>query len=461
MKRASAFIILSVTILACARARAQQPSATPPALSDSASPATSAPASPATSASASPATSASASPASSTAASSAAPFAAGAATRAYLDSVPPQEKRRSDSYFEGGYWLQLWDYLAGLAVAWLLLARRGSARMRDAAARLTRFRFLQTAIYFGMYLLVASLLTLPLTIYEGFLREQHYGLSNQSFSAWSIDQLKGLFIGLLFGGAAVAGLYAVVRKMKDTWWIWGALTSILFSVIGSLLAPVFLAPLFNKYTPVTDASVRDPILRLARQNGIDARDIYVFDASKQSKRVSANVSGFGSTERISLNDNLLNRSTLPEIEAVMGHEMGHYVLHHAYKGILFFGVVIVAGFALLGGAFERLRRHGGERWGIGDIGDEAGLPLVVAIVTTYFFLLTPVLNSYIRTQEAEADLFGLNTSRQPDGMAKAALKLGEYRKLDPGKLEEFVFFDHPSGRNRIAMAMRWKAENLK
>jgi STE24 endopeptidase len=437
LKKSAAVLVLLASILPIARAQQLAPAAAP-ANPDAAS------------------TSPAASPAASKAS-----FDAEAATKAYLDSVPPEEKTRSDSYFEGGYWLQLWDYLAGLAIAWLLLARRWSARMRDFAARVTRFRFLQTWIYFALYLLAGTLLALPLTIYEGFFREHQYHLSNQNFAAWGLDQLKGLMVGLLLGGAAVAALYAVVRRMTRTWWIWGALVSVLFTMLGSLMFPVFIAPLFNKYTPVTDAAVRDPVLRLARQNGIEARDIFVFDASKQSKRVSANVSGFGKTERISLNDNLLHRSTLPEVEAVMGHEMGHYVLHHVYKGILFFGVVITTGFALLGRAFERLRRKHGEQWGIGDIADAAGLPLVIAIVSTYFFLLTPVLNTYIRTQEAEADLFGINTSRQPDGMAKAALKLGEYRKMNPGKFEEFVFFDHPSGRSRIYMAMRWKAENLK
>jgi STE24 endopeptidase len=183
------------------------------------------------------------------------------------------------------------------------------------------------------------------------------------------------------------------------------------------------------------------------------------DASRQTTRISANVSGLFGTLRITLNDNLLKRCSLPEIEAVLGHEMGHYVLNHVYKGIVGIGLMIVVGFAFVQWSFEkiRVRRPG---WGIGSVGDLAGLPLFVLLISAYFFAITPVFNSFIRSQEAEADLFGLNASGQPDGMAQAALHLGEYRKLDPGPVEEIIFFDHPSGRNRILMAMRWKKEHL-
>jgi STE24 endopeptidase len=166
------------------------------------------------------------------------------------------------------------------------------------------------------------------------------------------------------------------------------------------------------------------------------------------------------TERITLNDNLLKRCTLPEIEAVMGHEMGHYVLNHVYKAILFLGVLTVLGFALLKWASERALTRWGDRWGVRRVDDVAALPLLAILIGLYFFALMPVTNTFIRTQEYEADIFGLNAAGQPDGEALVALKLGDYRKLDPGPVEEFIFFDHPSGRARIYAAMRWKAEHL-
>jgi len=201
-----------------------------------------------------------------------------------------------------------------------------------------------------------------------------------------------------------------------------------------------------------------PILSLARASGIQARDVWEIDASKQTNRISANVSGLFGTERITLNDNLLNRASLPEIQAVMGHEMGHYVLNHIPKLLLQLGIVIVVGFALLKNLFEWLRART-PRWQVRGIDDVAGLPLAGLLLSSYLFLLTPVLNTIVRVQEYEADLYGINASAQPDGFAQVALKLGDYRKLDPGRVEELVLYDHPSGRTRILAAMRWKAEH--
>jgi STE24 endopeptidase len=207
--------------------------------------------------------------------------------------------------------------------------------------------------------------------------------------------------------------------------------------------------------------VTQPILSLARANGIPAKDVYEVDASKQTTRMSANVSGFANTMRITLNDNLLRRGSPEEIQAAMGHEMGHYVLNHVYKSNMFFLIVIVAGFAFLRSTLAWSLARWGEKWQIRDITDTAVLPLVVLLISIFSFVISPVMNTFIRSQEYEADMYGLNTSRQPDGFAQAAIHLGEYRKMSPGPVEEWIFFDHPSGRARIYAAMRWKAENLK
>jgi STE24 endopeptidase len=184
------------------------------------------------------------------------------------------------------------------------------------------------------------------------------------------------------------------------------------------------------------------------------------DASRQTSRVSANVSGLFGTTRIALNDNLLRRVSPAGVEAAMGHEMGHYVLDHVYKKILYFTVVLIVGFAFLRWAFDRAMARWGERWEIRGVADPASLPLLAVLFSFYLFVITPFDNTFTRTNEAEADIFGLNAAREPDGMAEVAMKLSEYRKLAPGPMEEWIFFDHPSGRSRILMAMRWKAENL-
>jgi STE24 endopeptidase len=386
-------------------------------------------------------------------------FDVNAAVETYLAKMPPAERARSNAYFEGGYWLQLWDFLSTVVVMWLLLHFRLSARMRDFAERITRFRPLQTAIYWVQFIVVLTVATFPLGIYEGYIREHKYGLSNQTFAQWMRDQVVMLGVGIVLGAIFVVPLFGLVRRLGKNWWVWGAVASVVFIAFFALIAPVYIAPLFNKYTKLETASIKDPILSMARANGIPATDVYEFDASRQSNRVSANVSGFAGTLRISLNDNLLKRCTLPEIATTMGHEMGHYVLNHIYKGLVMNGVVIVIGFAFLswGVNFALLRWR--EPWGLRDIGDIAVLPLAVLVLSLYFFVTTPINNTITRTMEFEADMYGLNAARQPDAEANVDLLLGEYRKMDPGPIEEFVFFDHPSGRTRITAAMRWKAEH--
>jgi STE24 endopeptidase len=390
----------------------------------------------------------------------AAHFDAEAATAAYMARLSPDARARSDAYYEGGYWLLLWDFLVGAGVAWLFLGTRLSAVIRDWTERITRFRWLQTALYALAYILISSLVLLPWNAYEGYVREHQYGMSNQDLGGWLGDQLKGLVIGLLLGSLAVVAIYAVLRRAPRTWWLWGALVAIAFAMFAAAIGPVFLEPVFNKFRPIPDSPLKRQILSLARANGIPATDVYEFDASKQTKRMSAHVSGFLGTTQISMNDNLMKRGSPEEIQAVLGHEMGHYVLNHVYKGMVMIGIVIVAGFAFLRWSFDKLQLRHGERWGIRDIGDVAALPLLLFLLSLYMFVLTPVTNTLTRTMEAEADIFGVNASRQPDGMAQGALHLSEYRKMQPGPLEEIVFYDHPSGWNRIHRAMIWKGEHL-
>ena len=383
-----------------------------------------------------------------------------AATQAWLNSVPRDKREKSNAYFEGGYWLILWNYLVVAGISILLLSSRISARLRDFSERLTRYKTPQVACYSVMYLLLVFVLSFPLNVYEHFFREHQYGLATQSFPAWFREQLIGLVITLIAGTIFFIVLYAVFRRASKTWWIWGTGVAVVFSFVLVFIAPVFIEPLFNTYKPLAKPEISEPILAMARANEIPVKQVFEVDASRQTTRVSANVSGFLGTTRIALNDNLLKQCTLPEIREVMAHEMGHYVLNHGAKLLTYLGIFILIGFALTRILFDSAVRRWGDRWGVRGIADPAGLPLLAWIFCTLLFLATPLLNTVVRVTEREADAFGINTAREPDGMAEVALKLGAYRKLNPTPLEEFIFYDHPSGRARIRMAMDWKAANL-
>jgi STE24 endopeptidase len=382
-----------------------------------------------------------------------------AATAAYLARIPEQSKTRSDAYFEGGYWLILWDFVCTSAIGLVLLQLRWSAAMRNLAEGLTRFKPLQTGFYWVEYLVATTALGFPLAAYEGFFRERQYGLATQTFGPWMYDQFKALLVTLVLGGVLIILLFGVVRRLQRTWWIWGAVVTEVFLIIVVLITPVYLMPIFNTIRPLNDPKVTQPILSMARANGIPAREVYEVDASKQTTRISANVSGFANTMRITLNDNLLRRGSPEEIQAVTGHEMGHYVLNHIYKDLEFFLILSVLGFGFLRWSLGWCLARWGTRWGVRGIGDPAVLPLVLLLGSIFLFLLTPISNTQTRTDEHEADIYGINASRQPDGFAQAAIHLGEYRKMKPGPVEEWIFFDHPSGYHRIRDAMRWKAEN--
>jgi STE24 endopeptidase len=383
-----------------------------------------------------------------------------AATRAYLDTLQGAARAKSDAYFEGGYWLLLWSALVGVVSHWLMLRLGWSAAWRRWAERATKRRWLQPGLYGIFYVILASLIVLPWTIYTGFFREKQYGLMNQTFGAWAGEQAIGLGVSIVTTALLLLVIFAVIRRAPRSWWLWGTAAVTAMIAFGIAIAPVFVAPLFNKYTPMPPGPLRTQILAMAAANHIPADNVYVFDASKQSKRISANVSGLGPTIRVSLNDNLLNRATPAEVKAVMGHEMGHYVLGHIWRLVLAFAGMTFLVMLILWWATPRILARWGAKWGVESVADPAVVPLFALIVTIFMLVTQPIFNTIVRTQEAQADAFGLDAAREPDGFASVAMKLSEYRKIEPTPLEEALFYDHPSGRTRVHRSMEWKAKHL-
>jgi STE24 endopeptidase len=382
------------------------------------------------------------------------------ATEAYLNLLSPEQRALSDAYFEGGYWLQFWGFVYGLSVAALLLWGGISRRLRDIARRVSSRSWLYTWIYALLFVLVAFVLNLPWSIYAEFVREHQYGLATQDFGGWFGDALKALMVSAIVLPLVLMAVYAAVRRAGARWWIWASGIGFVFSLFAMMLAPVFVEPLFNDYKPLrSDNGIRDAVLSLARANQIPTTNVVEFDASKQTTRISANVAGFAGTTRVALNDNLLNKTSLPEIKAVLGHEMGHYVLNHGLRGTIYITLVLTFGFWFTYRLLDWSLARWGQRLGLEGRSDPAALPLAVAIISIFFFLATPLTNSIVRQMEAEADAFGFNAAREPNGFAMSAMRLSTYRKIHPGALEEIIFYDHPSGYDRVHGAMIWLKEN--
>ncbi len=422
------------------------------------------------------------------AASSHAGFDPVAATDAYINTIPAEAMAKSVAYNDGNHWITLWSFLLSTTIYLVLLASGASARMRLAAERMVGARtrdgaptgkrvWLVPLFYMAMFVVITTLVELPFSIYTGYFREHQYGMSNMTMEGWLGDWAKGFAIGFVVSCIGAVILYAVLRRVGRSWWIWTTVLLVCFTALGAMIAPVYLAPLFNKYTVLPESELRTQLVSLAKANQIPAEDIYVFNASKQSKRVSANVSGLFGTTRISLNDNLLERCSPAAIRGVMAHEMGHYVLNHTAKAVSQIALMTFLGLAIVAWFFEKMAARFGAGWGLRlapepgpnglvpkrpavGIADPASLPLLLLLTGIFGLVTTPISNTITRTAETEADAFGLNAAREPDGMAEALLMLVEYRNPKPGKWEEIIFFDHPSGYNRILAAMTWKSQHL-
>jgi STE24 endopeptidase len=386
------------------------------------------------------------------------PFDPELATHSWLATMGEEATRRSNAYFEGGYIIDFAGTALSILIAGLILFLGWARGVRSWLERTVKWFPLVALGVAAFVNIVSTALTFPYTYYVGFVRQHRYDLSTQTFPEWFNEYLIGAAIGVVIGSIFIAILYAIIRAARNTWWVWGSVVTIFFFGVLGMLFPVFVAPLFNTYTPMEQSELRDDILALAQANGVPADNVYVYDRSRQTNSISANVSGMFGTTRISLADTLLERSSPGAVRHVMGHEIGHYVLGHSYSILVMMTLLIVASFAVVHFGFRALAKN--ERWGIRDISDPAGLPLIMIILSVTGLLTTPIQRNIVYFHEQQADMFALNAAREPDGAAEAAVLLSEYRKMQPSPLEEWFFYDHPSGWNRVHNAMVWKVHEI-
>jgi STE24 endopeptidase len=382
-------------------------------------------------------------------------------TLAYLNAMSAEDVSRANGYVNTGYAIDVLSTLLDICIALALLRLGWSGRWRDWAERVFRGKFPQAFIYAPVYILVTFLLSLPLLVYSGFHVEHKYGLATQTFGAWLLEQAQLLGIEVIFLSLFVSLFYLIVRSSPQRWWLWSAGLVTAFFAFILLLSPLAIEPIFNEYRSMDEGPLKEQVLSIARANGMHADDVKQVDASKQNNRVSANVSGLFGTTRIALNDNLLARASPDGVEAVMAHEIGHYVLNHQWKFMTAFTLLFLLGFAVANASFQALARRYGKAWGIRGISDYAGLPLLYAIASVFFLVTTPVFNGLTRSMEAEADLFAINATQNPEAWAEIALLTADYRKPHPPEWEEKFLNHHPSPYARIRMAMVWKAETVR
>lgn len=377
---------------------------------------------------------------------------------AYLAQLPAAAQQRATEYTHGNHWIVLFSALVGVAINLVLVRWNGLERLRQRRAQAGARPQITVLLLFFTYYCAAWLLDLPWALYAKWWREVRYGLGHQGVSAWLTESLVSAVFSAVALGLVMLALYALIRRAPRTWWLWSSAVTAAMIVFVIVIVPVTLAPMFNDYTPLAAGPQRDAVVALAREAGIAPDRIVTYDGSKQSANYTANVTGLFGSARIAISDALLNQADDRELRAVVGHEIGHFVLHHELYLAFGYAALLTFGFWITHLLYRPLAAMVGAPQ-LADIANPAGLPLLSLLLTVLFLLLTPVTNGMMRFAENQADVYSLAHAREPDGMAIALLRTADYRAPDPGAVEEWLFYDHPSIARRIQRTLDWKAQH--
>ena len=375
-----------------------------------------------------------------------------AATARYIDSLGPAALEKAHHYTVGKEWMLLWAVLVSALVTWLIV-KSGVLDKLDARLAEKR-RNLRAFMVAAVYFIVSAILTLPWTLYADYFREKSYGRTSQPIADYLGQASIALGISAVVGGLFMMGVYWLMRRSGTRWWLWsGALTAVVLTFF-MLLSPVLIEPLFNKYQPIPPGQVRDAVVAMAGRAGVPPERVFMFNGSRQSNNFTANAGGVGSTARVAISDVAFKNASLDEVRAVTGHEIGHYVLKHTWWGILFFSVSAIVLFWTADRTYPWFARKFGSS---ATLAEPRGIPVLLFMVSLFGLLSLPLFNSFGRTLETNADMYSLRTENRPDALSTALVKTAEYRYPRPNKIEEIIFYDHPSVEARVRRAMEWKA----
>ena len=370
----------------------------------------------------------------------------------------PEPSQSALDYHDSGNILWVVDLLWGLLIPIVFLFTGLSSKMRTWAQKIGKNWFLTIGFYFIIFSALFFVINLPLSYYEDFVRQHSYGLSDQMFSKWFSDAVKGLLVGLILGFLFLWVPYLLLRKSPKRWWLYTGVLTVPFVTLTLLVTPIWIEPLFNDFGPMKDKALEAKILVLADRAGIEGSRVFEVNKSVDTKKVNAYVTGFGDTKRIVLWDNTIAKMNEKELLFVMAHEMGHYVLGHVWKLIAFLSLLSLATLYLVyrtAGAFIARFKL---RFGFDSLSDIASLPLILLLINFYGFVITPFANWYSRSTEHEADRFGLEITQDNHNAATAFVKL-QKENLSvprPGMLYQLWRADHPVLGDRVDFANSYK-----
>jgi Zn-dependent protease with chaperone function len=370
----------------------------------------------------------------------------------------PEPSAKALEYYNSGialWWISLiWQ----LAILCLFLFTGLSARIRHRAERIGRKWFFTFVIYLLIFSIIEYLLYFPLRYYQGFIRPHSYGLSDQAFSKWLGDSLKGLQVALVFSVLFLWVPYFLMNKSPKRWWLYTGILTIPVIFFLVMIAPVWVEPLFNDFGEMKNKQLEAKILDLADRAGIDGARVFEVNKSKDTKTVNAYVTGLGSTKRIVLWDTLLNKLDEKEVLFVMGHEMGHYALNHVLQGVLVAVALVFVGLYLIDRITRMIISRCHNRLGFDRLGDFASWPLILLVGSLLYLLAAPAVMAFSRHLEHEADRFGLEITQDNHAAAMSFVKLldNNLGNPRPGFLYKLWHSSHPTAAERIEFCNEYR-----
>lgn len=341
------------------------------------------------------------------------------------------------------------------AIVLILLFMGLSKNISSLAYSYSSNDYIALLIFVAILGIAESIITFPLGFYSDYILEHKYEMSNQTIGGYFKEKMKGLVLGLVLGVPLLLLFYYILRNTGDNWWlVFGSILFLITVIIGQL-APVLIMPLFYKFKPIENETIKNRLIELCQKTGVMVKGIFVFDMSKNTKKANAAFTGMGKTKRIILGDTLVNNFTEDEIETVFAHEMGHYTRKHIIK------LVAVSTILTFGGLYltALLYKSSLSYFGFTQIYEIAALPLLFLYLSLYSLVTSPITNILSRKFEWEADTYALEVTRNNLAYISALEKLADQNlaEKEPNKIIEFLFHSHPSLSKRIEFARNFQS----
>jgi STE24 endopeptidase len=365
--------------------------------------------------------------------------------------VPVADELTMQRYRSGNVVWAVSQILA-LGLPLLFLFTGWSSRIRSVSTRIGRKWFFIIAVYSVLLSLAMSLFELPWAFYVEYIREHAYGLSNQTMGKWVKDTIIAMLVGLVVGVLIIWIPYLLLKKSPRRWWFYTGILVLPLLILQVFITPIWIAPLFNDFSPMKNKELEGKILALAARSGIDGADVFEVAMSEDTKAVNAYVTGFMGSKRIVLWDTAIEKLEEDELLFVMGHEMGHFVMNHMVRLIAIAFFVTFFSLYVIHRLSGALIKKFGDRWGFHELSDVASLPLIMVMMSTFTLVVMPVIFGVTRYHEHEADRFGLELTHLNRAAATGFVTLQKENLAnpDPGWFYTLWRASHPSIAKRIA-----------